>query len=144
MINITEKLKRCPKGFKLYSPLFGIVTLDSVNNEFIDVRTSLDYSKSFNVYGQYFAGYPSSECLLFPSVEQRDWSKFNYLEEGHRVMVSDTRENWALKLYVSGNKAIDLNPTVRQEPMCWNYIVPVEDFDFYAEDITVNSEKSIV
>ncbi len=38
MINIAEILKDCPKGTKLYSPAFGTVALDKVeDNNWISI-----------------------------------------------------------------------------------------------------------
>lgn len=95
MINIAEKLKNCPNGYKLYSPLFGDVTLNEVTEDYIYVKTFNKYSDttsaSFNIKGQFYTGYEDAECLLFPSRQQRDWSKFKYIKikEDHRVMVSN-------------------------------------------------------
>lgn len=79
-INLVEILKDCPKGTKLYSPLFGEV-------EFLGIKKDTSFPirikcKSFkdsfreDFYrkdGSYC--YPG-ECLLFPSKNQRDWGKF--------------------------------------------------------------------
>lgn len=59
-------------------------------------------------------------------------------------MVSDNANSWSLRLYVADNKAICFNPVHDIDTMNWRYIVPIEDFDFIAEDITINKEKSIV
>ena len=144
MINIANKLKNRPRGYKLYSPLFGEVTLNNVD-ETISVKTSLDYNKDFNIYGQYFTGYSDAECLLFPSKEQRDWSKFNYLEKGHRVMVSDNRRVWGVYNYYKNNEVYPVGMTPNEiNIFSWKYIVPIENFDFNAEDITINCKESIV
>lgn len=77
-INIAEILKDCPKGTKLYTPLFGEVTFDSIDidEKYPIVVYKLDGMKtSFNEEGHYTA-YPNSECVLFPSSEMRDWTKF--------------------------------------------------------------------
>lgn len=144
MINIANKLKNRPQGYKLYSPLFGEVTLNNVD-ETISVKTSLDYNRDFNIYGQYFTGYSDAECLLFPSKEQRDWSKFNYLEKGHRVMVSDNRRVWGVYNYYKNNEVYPVGMTPNEiNIFSWKYIVPIENFDFNAEDITINCKESIV
>lgn len=78
-MNIAEILKDCPKGMKLYSPLFGEVKLDYVTDDIedpihcvaIDGRVPLFMSD-----GRYFGGYRDTECMLFPSKDSRDWSKF--------------------------------------------------------------------
>ena len=81
-IDLTKILKDCPKGFKLYTPLCGEV-------EFIKVREGLEGTLhvltlhssgiflSFTKEGYYFnSNNKDAECLLFPSKDQRDWSKF--------------------------------------------------------------------
>ena len=76
-INIAELLKDCPKGTKLYSPLVGECTLEHIHGELkkILISTSDGTTLTFNNNGTYFQ-IGNSECLLFPSKDQRDWSKF--------------------------------------------------------------------
>lgn len=76
-INIAELLKDCPKGTKLYSPLVGECTLEHIHGELkkILISTSDGTTLTFNNNGIYFQ-IGNSECLLFPSKDQRDWSKF--------------------------------------------------------------------
>ena len=74
MRNIAEILKECPKGIKLYSPIFGDCTLVGVwkyNIETICCESGIHYC--FYSDGTYFK---SGECMLFPSEKQRDWDKF--------------------------------------------------------------------
>lgn len=84
-INIAEILKNCPKGTKLYSPLFGEVEfceIDSIcDKDYIKVKTYSEDVEYFHPNGQYFTGYNDSECLLFPSKDQRDWTKFKVKKE---------------------------------------------------------------
>lgn len=85
MINVAEKLKGCPKGTKLYSPLFGeveFVRIDIGDYKFpIIVRVlenGIPYSNvHFTAEGKW-CNIEQSECLLFPSKDNRDWNKFNY------------------------------------------------------------------
>ena len=79
-LNLVEILKDCPKWTKLYSPLYGDVELLSVtqNNggEYpIEIKINETSYEYFTIDGRVFAEY-DGECLLFPSKEQRDWSKF--------------------------------------------------------------------
>ena len=80
MINLVSILKNCPKGTKLYSPIFGEVTLYSVNNRIIDVIATNCSDETthieFSHLGRLILGYSNAECVLFPSKDQRDWSKF--------------------------------------------------------------------
>lgn len=78
-MNIAEILRHCPKGTKLYSTAFGEVTLDEVSIHrvySIVVRRSNYLKTSFTKEGHYLEDYPDSECVLFPSKEQRDWNEF--------------------------------------------------------------------
>ena len=76
-INLCEILRDCPKGTKLYSPLFGEVDFQKIrsDDENAIVITKGHVTASFTKEGFYYADL-SEECLLFPSKEQRDWSKF--------------------------------------------------------------------
>lgn len=76
-IDLTKILKDCPKGTKFYSPICGEV-------DFIEIRSYKEYpivtKKGISEYkftekGLYYADV-DGECLLFPSKDQRDWSKF--------------------------------------------------------------------
>lgn len=82
-LNLVEILKDCPKGTKLYTPISGEVYLNRVycNNDDYPIGVSCDISGngielSFSKDGRYYSECEDGECLLFPSREQRDWSKF--------------------------------------------------------------------
>lgn len=76
-INLTKILKYCPKGTKLYSPLFGEVYFKEIcsDDECVIIITKSTLTISFTKEGFYYAD-EDGECLLFPSKDQRDWSKF--------------------------------------------------------------------
>lgn len=76
--NLAEILKDCPEGTKLYSPVFGEVEFESINDIIgpIVVTTNTGNAECFTADGKMYTYY-NGECLLFPSKEQRDWSKFN-------------------------------------------------------------------
>lgn len=85
-IDLTKILKNCPKGWKFYSSihgelLFSCMYLSSSASKitFIEPNKtsmfdgspiSVDYYRD----GKYFPN--QGECVLFPSKDQRDWSKF--------------------------------------------------------------------
>ena len=80
-LNLVEILKDCPKGTKLYSTTYGDVELIRVNqNDDVDypieIKLSDDSINSVTTDGR-LCEYYNGECVLFPSKEQRDWSKFN-------------------------------------------------------------------
>ena len=73
MINIYEILKYCPIGTKLYCTLFGECSFLVVSNLYVYVDIKNDITRCFDKYGRLN---PNGECVLFPSKEQRNWSKF--------------------------------------------------------------------
>ena len=77
MINIAQILSECPKNTKLYSPIFGDVYLYSTSPNYLVISVTLNKGgkslEQFLCDGKYTQ---MGECMLFPSKEQRDWSKF--------------------------------------------------------------------
>ena len=76
-IDLTKILENCPEGTKFYSPIFGEVYFEKIRS---DDENAIAITKgvvtaSFTKEGFYYPDL-SEECLLFPSKEQRDWSKF--------------------------------------------------------------------
>lgn len=77
-IDLTKILKNCPKGTKLYSTVLGEVTFEEVIEDAvfpIIVFCKDGALESFTALGKLKIHY-DGECTLFPSKEQRDWSKF--------------------------------------------------------------------
>lgn len=79
-LNLVEILKDCPKGTKLYSPVFGDVEFAKVcQNDSVDFpiefKLSDDSLNSVTTDGRLYEEF-NGECILFPSKDQRDWSKF--------------------------------------------------------------------
>ena len=79
-LNIAEILKDKPKGIKLWSPLFGNVTLKDADMPHgvlpILTKTELEDIQIFTKEGHFFSTYKDVECMLFPSKKMRDWEKF--------------------------------------------------------------------
>ena len=73
-MNIIEILKKCPKGTKLYSPIFGECTL----NKIISKDTFSVISNNSTLHFFFCDGRCTNdgECCIFPSKEERDWNKF--------------------------------------------------------------------
>lgn len=77
-INVSKILKKCSFSITLYSPILGECTL--VQTDPIKVKASNGNYYTFTPYGAYdINGIENSECVLFPSKENRDWSKFEQL-----------------------------------------------------------------
>lgn len=77
-INIAEILKDYPKGTKLYSSLFGNVTLNSIINYSTDAIIEIKAHNSYYCFyktGIYY-NHVGAKYLLFPSSKMRDWTKF--------------------------------------------------------------------
>ena len=76
-LNIVEILNNKPEGISLYSSVFGGCVYRGNCDNCIEVVTNNCYY--FNEKGHYITNGVKSEngeCLLFPSNEMRDWSKF--------------------------------------------------------------------
>ena len=77
-IDLTKILKDCPMGWKLYSTIYGDVTFCYIdkNAEYpIILIAEGVYKRSVSANGRYYVSF-DGECTLFPSKDQRDWSKF--------------------------------------------------------------------
>ena len=86
-INLTKILKNCPKGFEFYSSVYGKLfyshmyvsssaskiyfTHPNRRSMMDDTLITIDYSWDGRL------SYGEGECTLFPSKDQRDWSKFS-------------------------------------------------------------------
>ena len=79
-LNLVEILKDCPRGTKLYSTIFGDVKFEEINENRLHpiiVRIGDGHIEYFTTDGKKYYGIYNGECTLFPSKDQRDWSKFN-------------------------------------------------------------------
>ena len=101
-LNLVEILKDCPEGTKLYSTVFGEVEfggISQIRTKYpIDVKLNNNLTENLTIDGRIYTYY-DGECVLFPSKEQRDWSKFipkqpkfdpNTLKPFDRVLVRDS------------------------------------------------------
>lgn len=95
-INIAEILKDCPQGTKLYSPMCGECTLDSVDGlqYAITVRAADDRLPYYLTADGRYLDVVDAECVLFPSKDQRDWSKFQRpFKDGDVLITGNGRIN---------------------------------------------------
>ena len=81
-IDLTKILENCPTGTKLDTTVCGEVTFirkkKNKNCSFpicIDTNASISYT-NLTKDGRYLINRTGTECILFPSKDQRDWSKF--------------------------------------------------------------------
>ena len=111
-LNLLKILNDCLNGTKLYSSVFGEVELDHIDTSanypiIIRLKGGEGY-ESLTSEGKMFADY-DGECILFPSREERDWSKFNPKKERFdqktlkpfdKVLARDTENsNWRGALF---------------------------------------------
>lgn len=79
-IDLTKILANCPEGWEFYSSNVGNVRFVGLKLEEPDypiiVRVEGRRDFSYTKEGWYWKDYPDAECTLFPSKDQRDWSKF--------------------------------------------------------------------
>lgn len=115
-LNLVEILKDCPQGTKLYSPIYGDVELVNVlqgedTRYPIEIKINYNLTKTFTNGGRLLVDY-DGECVLFPSKEQRDWSKFKpkkpkfdpkTLQPFDKVLVKTKYGSWKCGLFSNIN-----------------------------------------
>lgn len=73
-MSLAKILKNCPKGMKLYSPIYGEVEFIEISVVTGDIVCKFNgCTVCFHSDGTYYNG---GECMLFPSKKQRDWNEF--------------------------------------------------------------------
>ena len=145
-LDLTKILDGYPEGSELYSPLIGPVKYVSSDNLIITVSAVSILGVSQNYYftadGKYAdALFENGECLLFPSKDQRDWSKFerfwdkpkggkfdpNTLRPFDRVLVKDYRNDaWVACLFSHKANNSDDGWFICDNTY-WNYVIPYND-----------------
>lgn len=98
-LDLTKILEGCPEGTKLYSTVNGEVIFRNVASFSCDYPiTATAYNKNANSTkkvcfakdGIYMLDY-DGECVLFPSKDQRDWSKFERFWDKPKVKKFDLK-----------------------------------------------------
>lgn len=149
-LDLTKILEGCPVGTKFYSTIYGKVDFSRIISD--------DYGKypiELMVYNKYTnsiaAGYCEKdgtfssdyegECTLFPSEDQRDWSKFerfwdkpkvekfdvNTLQPFDKVLVRDDRKDiWGACLFSHPGNNLSEGWFVCDNTY-WHYIIPYND-----------------
>ena len=80
-LNLCEILKDCPKGEKFWSPMLGAVKLHDIiqSEDIIIIEAKNRETWEINSDGTINIGdIISPEIMLYPSKEQRDWTKIKY------------------------------------------------------------------
>ena len=91
-LNLKKILKGCPEGTKLYSIIYGEVSFAKINIYLKDYPIWLSINNGFAYCakdGRYIKN--KGECTLFPSKDQRDWSKFERFWDKPKVEKFDPK-----------------------------------------------------
>ena len=144
-LDLTKILQGCPKGTEFYSSTYGQVI-------FIGVRNTKHYPIELRYYSDEYES-PlityvtkdgkewfdcNGECILFPSKDQRDWSKFerfwdkpklekfdpNTLQPFDKVLVRDEDCYWTADLFSHIDDSIG---KVCCSVFLWKQCVPYND-----------------
>lgn len=139
-IDLTKILKNCPVGTEFYHLIYDKVYFFGIDLKDIDYPIHLSNCKDYmtNITltenGKHLAGF-DGECILFPSKDQRDWSKFTApwykkdkfdpktLQPFDRVLVRDRDiEHWICNLFshIINDKYLCIGS-------CFIYCIPYND-----------------
>ena len=154
-INIAEILKDKPRGTKLYSIVHGECTFKAITDEifkinFCNSKFGLTQAGECTLikFGNMYDG---GECIIFPSKEMRDWSKFSWKKGDVLISNSgnievifdkwydDTYTNFYCKHYLNSE---DKNKIVYyKEFLCTTAKYSLEDKDAIQTYIKTIEEK---
>ena len=136
-LNLVEILKDCPEGTKLYSPIIGEVEFKRIKySEYPIVTCSKNGNRIllFTKDGLFFS---EGECImLFPSKDQRDWSKFKIkkpkfdpktLQPFDKVLVKYLKDDyWSCDLFSNITKDGKIYPYLCVSGV-YKYCIPYND-----------------
>ena len=149
-LDLTKILDGCPVGTKFYSTIFGKVDFSRIISD-DDARYPIEimvYNKATHSIerwycekdGKFSSSY-EGECTLFPSEDQRDWSKFERfwdkptverfdpktLQPFDKVLARDYRNDvWVACLFSHHPVELDDEWFVCDNTY-WNYVIPYND-----------------
>ena len=101
-LNLVEILKDCPKGTQFYSPVYGkieFIGIDAIESKFnvdkIAIKWFKDENTSFLEYLRADGTFRGlGECIIFPSKEQRDWSKWQNPFVDGDILATDEKKTY--------------------------------------------------
>ena len=138
-IDLTKILKDCPKGTKFYTSVWGESSFERILERgfyTIGIDTLSGY-KYLTKEGRYINA-DDAECILFPSKDQRDWSKFTApwykkekfdpktLKPFDKVLVSDEHHTrWRCSFF---SHIVDqLHYKYFTSDSCYKFCIPYND-----------------
>ena len=142
-IDLTKILDGCPAGTEFYHVVFGKVAFKGVSEgeypiqlEPIDRYRQIFLTKDGKLWSMY-----NGECILFPSKDQRDWSKFERfwdkpkverfdpktLQPFDRILARDyENDTWTACLF--SHHADELaDDWYVCENIYWHFVIPYND-----------------
>ena len=139
-IDLTKILKDCPKGTKLYSTVYGVVRFDEIDKDkTYPISLYTNTACIFNVTsdGRLAKNY-NGECTLFPSKDQRDWSKFKapwYKKERFDPKTLKPFDRVLARDYIRKTWICDLFSHIIEQDVCpykcagnsYNYCIPYNE-----------------
>lgn len=129
-IDLTKILKDCPSGTELYSPICGTVVFERINEgEILPIETN---KCVFTADGRLRL---NGEQMLFPSKDQRDWSKWSVepkfdiptLQPFDKVLVRDSYDDWTISLFSYVDKTRKFGTFVCNGGVVWEQCVPYNE-----------------
>ena len=137
-LDLTKILDGCPSGTEFYSTIFGKVSLMRVyNNTDLPIVIVTDQGlMGLTSDGRYFSQY-DGECTLFPSKDQRDWSKFERFwdkpkierfdpktfQPFDKILVRNEDRTWYIDFFV----CFDEQKCVNCISDRWDYCIPYNE-----------------
>ena len=142
-LNLVEILKDCPEGTKLYSLVYGDVELVRVylDDNTYPIEIKIDEGSDITCItndGRLFDDF-RGECTLFPSKDERDWSKFklkkpkfdpNTLKPFDKVLVRLTKDGiWNVTFFSHYDKEVKWGcyPFVTTSSKSYSMCIPYND-----------------
>lgn len=143
-IDLVEILKDVPKGTKLWSPIFGDIQFERIDTEddyYPIVCSTTDNEETFTKEGHIYEAFENTECVLFPSRDQRDWSKFQCeqkqervvrLHPFDRVLVRDSEQDeWRPDLFWKISNETDTYKYITESCSSRRYLIPYNRETYY-------------
>ena len=146
-IDLTEILAGCPVGTEFYHLVFGTVCFAGIEMDMI-YPIKFTMPDNNNMSGVTSAGlsniYYKGECVLVPSKDQRDWSKFerfwdkpkveridvNTFQPFDKILARNSnRENWTIEYYSYGKEVSFGNEDkyIQGLVYSWKYVIPYNE-----------------
>lgn len=97
-MNLIKAVKKLPKGTILYSPIYGDVRLEGIDNNCIIVNANT--TVYFTNEGKCS---PQGECMLFPSKNNKDWNTLINIYNGGNIIIFNYEDTTYYGVYKGGD-----------------------------------------